>query len=599
MDGFPILSTIAYLPLLGALAIFFIPRVSQDTSRRIALGASALTFVVSLLLLFRFDRNAEFQFQETVSWLPGLGVSYALGVDGIAVLLIALTTLLSLIAIIWSWDTVNKRTPEYYIALLLLETGMLGVFMALDLFIFYIFWELMLIPMALLIGVWGSTNRVYAAVKFFLYTLFGSLLMLVAIVATYQSYFNDTGIRTLNVLELQNGDYGRTFQFWVFAAFFAAFAVKVPMFPFHTWLPDAHVEAPTAASVILAAVMLKMGGYGLLRFNLPLYEQAARDWAPAIVVLSIIGILYGALVALVQPDMKKLIAYSSVSHMGFVTLGIFVFNLQGLDGAMMVMLAHGFNTGGLFLLVGVIYERAHTRQISAFGGLATRMPAFSAYFALFMFASIGLPGLSGFVGEFLVALGTWEYNPVAAVFTFAVVIFAAWYMMWMFQRVVFGRAPGELPDPHDNALTTDERDALPKERPVGADQTHGDPHGHGAAPVHGHATAFTGRPPTASSLPEHVVPYPVSGGSQDHPAMPNAPAGPEPVPAVAAKPDATSDVHAHAPAEVHSEVWPDLTRKEALTLFPLAVLTIVTGIYPAPILKICEPAFERILAPFI
>jgi NADH-quinone oxidoreductase subunit M len=476
-----------------------------------------------------------------------------------------------MIAIIWSWDTVLKRTREYYIAILLLETGMLGVFMALDLFIFYIFWELMLIPMALLIGVWGSTNRVYAAVKFFLYTLFGSLLMLVAIVATYQSYFNETGIRTLNVLELQNGDYGRTFQFWVFAAFFVAFAVKVPMFPFHTWLPDAHVEAPTAASVILAAVMLKMGGYGLLRFNLPLYEQATRDWTPFIIVLSIIGILYGALVALVQPDMKKLIAYSSVSHMGFVTLGIFVANLQGMEGAMLVMLAHGFNTGGLFLLVGVIYERAHTRQISAFGGLATRMPAYAAYFALFMFASIGLPGLSGFVGEFLVVLGTWKYNELAAFFTFSVVIFAAWYMMWMFQRVVFGRAPGELPDPHDGALTTEERDALHKERPVGEDQT--DHHGHG-----------------------HGAPLPVAGGSQHH--DPNEPAGPEPIPHVAAKPDSTSPEHAHAPAEVHSEIWSDLTRKEALTLFPLAVLTIVVGVYPAPIFAICEPAFQRILAPF-
>jgi NADH-quinone oxidoreductase subunit M len=572
VDDFPLLSVIAYLPLLGALVIFFLPRISLDTTRRVAVGSAALSFVFSLGLLFGFDHNAEFQYNENLEWLPGLGVSYRMGVDGIAVLLIALTTLLSLIAIIWSWDTVLRRTREYYIAILLLETGMLGVFMALDLFIFYIFWELMLIPMALLIGVWGSTNRVYAAVKFFLYTLFGSLLMLVAIVATYQSYFNETGIRTLNVLELQNGDYGRTFQFWVFAAFFVAFAVKVPMFPFHTWLPDAHVEAPTAASVILAAVMLKMGGYGLLRFNLPLYEQAARDWAPFIIVLSIIGILYGAFVALVQPDMKKLIAYSSVSHMGFVTLGIFVYNLQGMEGSMLVMLAHGFNTGALFLLVGVVYERAHTRLISAFGGLATRMPIYAAYFALFMFASIGLPGLSGFVGEFLVALGVWKYNEVAAFFTFAVVIFAAWYMMWMFQRVVFGRAPGELPDPHDGALTTEERDALHKERPVGEDQTHD--HGHG-----------------------HAAPLPVSGGSQHH--DPAGSAGTEPVPHVPPKPDETSPEHAHAGTDVHSEDWPDLTKKEVLTLFPLAVLTIVFGVYPAPIIEICEPAFERILAPFV
>jgi NADH-quinone oxidoreductase subunit M len=279
--------------------------------------------------------------------------------------------LLSVIAIVWSWDTVRTRQREYFIAMLLLETGMLGVFMALDLFIFYIFWELMLIPMALLIGIWGSANRVYAATKFFLYTLFGSLLMLVGIVALYQAYYNETGERTLDILRLQEGvglgAYGGTFQFWVFAAFFIAFAVKVPMFPFHTWLPDAHVEAPTAASVILAAVMLKMGGYGLLRFNLPLVPQGTEDWTPIIISLSIVGIIYGALVALVQPDMKKLIAYSSVSHMGFVTLGIFIMNLQGMDGAMMVMLAHGFNTGALFLLVGVVYERSHTRAIAAYG----------------------------------------------------------------------------------------------------------------------------------------------------------------------------------------------------------------------------------------
>ncbi len=574
MNHFPILSAIAYLPLVGALIIFFIPNVSQETARRVALAAALGSFVLSVILLLAFKHNDQFQFREQFNWLPGVGASYLLAVDGIAVLLIALTTLLSVIAIIWSWDTVNRRTREYYIALLLLETGMLGVFMALDLFLFYIFWELMLIPMALLIGIWGSTNRVYAAVKFFLYTLFGSLLMLVAIVATYQSYFNQTGTRTLNVLQLAQGDYGRTFQFWVFAAFFIAFAVKVPLFPFHTWLPDAHVEAPTAASVILAAVMLKMGGYGLLRFNLPLYPQATRDWAPWIILLSVIAILYGAFVALVQPDMKKLIAYSSVSHMGFVTLGIFVMNIQGMDGSMMVMLAHGFNTGALFLLVGVIYERAHTRQISAFGGLATRMPAYASYFALFMLASIGLPGLSGFIGEFLVALGTWRYKPLAAVFTFAVVIVAAWYMMWLFQRVVWGRAPGEAPDPHDGALTTDERDALHKERDVGVDQS-------------GHGQGFG-------------TPLPVTGGSQLHDP---APASIRSHGAAVAADQAVSveDDAAHTATTAKAgatEKWPDLTKKEALTLFPLAVLTIVTGIYPSPIFDIVEPAFQRILAPF-
>ncbi len=567
MESFPILSLIAYLPALGALGILFGPRTSSTLPRQVALGVSVLSFLLSLVLLAQFETNAEFQFTERRVWLEDLGVTYFLGVDGIAVLLIALTTLLTVIAIIWSWDTVRLRQREYYIAMLLLETGMLGVFMALDLFIFYIFWEIMLIPMALLIGIWGSSNRVYAAIKFFLYTLFGSLLMLVAIVATYQAYYNETGERTLDILRLQQGAelgaYSTTFQFWVFAAFFIAFAVKVPMFPFHTWLPDAHVEAPTAASVILAAVMLKMGGYGLLRFNLPLYPEGSEDWALIIISLSIIGIIYGALVALVQPDMKKLIAYSSVSHMGFVTLGIFIMNLQGMDGAMMVMLAHGFNTGGLFLLVGVIYERAHTRSISAFGGLASRMPAWAAYFTIFMFASIGLPGMSGFVGEFLVALGTWDYNPWAAVITFSVVIFAAWYMMWMFQRVVFGRASGEAPDAGDSSLTPSERAEL---------RTHG---GHDEGVEHGtYDTHGDG----------HLRPAPVSGGAHGHDDHGHGSAG-----------TATTGGYPTHEGQLDSSTWPDLTRKEALTLFPLAALTIIFGVYPKPLIAIAEPSFQAIL----
>ncbi|MGI8484284.1 MAG: complex I subunit 4 family protein [Thermomicrobiales bacterium] len=548
MDSFPILSLIAYAPVVGALVILFAPKASSELPRRIALGASIVSFVLSLIMLFNFKRNADFQFTEYRVWLKDIGISYFMGVDGIAVLLIVLTTLICLISFIWSWDTINVRRREYYIAMLLLETGMLGVFMALDLFIFYIFWELMLIPMALLIGVWGSTNRVYAATKFFLYTLFGSLLMLVAIVATYQNYFSQTNIRTLNILELQGGDYSRTFQFWVFAAFFIAFAVKVPMFPFHTWLPDAHVQAPTAASVILASVMLKMGGYGMLRFNLPLFPQGTADWAPVVISLSVIGIIYGALVALVQPDFKKLIAYSSVSHMGFVTLGIFIMNLQGMDGAMIVMMAHGFNTGALFLIVGVIYERAHTRDISAFGGLATRMPKWATYFLLFMFASIGLPGLSGFVGEFLVTLGTWDYNRWVALITFTVVIFAAWYMLWLYQRVVFGRASGQAPDPGDTELTRGEMAELATLGNGG--------HGHGGM-------------------------APVAGGSHDH-----------------------DDIHDHSVTDSYpthegqkdSSLWKDLTTKETMTLLPLAVLTVVFGIYPKPLLAIVEPSFQAILA---
>jgi len=548
VDSFPILSLIAFVPALGAIAILLAPKASSELPRRLALGASIVSFLLSLIILFTVKHNADFQFTEHRVWLKDLGISYFMGADGIAVLLIALTTLLSVIAIIWSYDTVNVRRREYYIAMLLLETGMLGVFMALDLFIFYIFWELMLIPMALLIGIWGSSNRVYAATKFFLYTLFGSLLMLVGIVATYQSYFTQTNIRTLNILELQGGDYSRSFQFWVFAAFFIAFAVKVPMFPFHTWLPDAHVQAPTAASVILASVMLKMGGYGLLRFNLPLFPDAARDWTPVIVSLSVVAIIYGALVALVQPDMKKLIAYSSVSHMGFVTLGLFVANLQGMDGAMMVMLAHGFNTGGLFLVVGVIYERAHTREISAFGGLATRMPRWSAYFLIFMFASIGLPVMSGFIGEFLVTLGTWHYNKWAAAIAFVVVILSAWYMMWMFQRVVFGRASGQDPDPGDSALTSDERAEL------AAKGKH----------LQGHAEVAA-----------------VSGGSHDHD---DAHGGEE-----------TGSYPTH-PGQADSSRWKDLSLKETVTLLPLAVLTIVFGVYPKPLLAIVEPSFQAILS---
>jgi NADH-quinone oxidoreductase subunit M len=551
LDSFPILSLTAYAPAIGALLIFLVPKFQYAQARVVALLASLVSFVLSLVMLADFDKNDKFQFEEHRSWLSGIGSSYHMGVDGIALLLIVLTTLITTIAIVWSWDTVQTRQREYFIAVLLLETGMLGVFMALDLFIFYIFWEIMLIPMALLIGVWGSANRVYAAIKFFIYTLVGSLLMLVGIVATYQAFYEKTGERTLDILRLQDGwslgAYGNVFQGAVFGAFLIAFAVKVPMFPVHTWLPDAHVEAPTAASVILAAVMLKMGGYGLLRFNLPLFPEGAEDWAPWLVVLSIIAILYGAFVALVQPDMKKLVAYSSVSHMGFVTLGIFVNiaaksadNLQGFNGAMAVMLAHGFNTAALFLLIGVIYERAHTRQISAFGGLAKSMPIYAAFFAYFMFASIGLPGLSGFIGEFLVALATWEYNRPAAIFTFAIVIFAAWYMMWMFQRVVLGRAKGELPDPGDTALTDEEKAEL-----VAAGGGHG--HGHGHSPIPA-----------------------VSGGSHDH----------------------ADDGHGDAG-------YPDMNKKELGVMIPLAILTLAMGVYPKFVFDIVQPSFERILAPFL
>jgi NADH-quinone oxidoreductase subunit M len=448
MQGVPILSIITYIPLVAALLIFVLPRLSDGATRWLALVATLATFVVSLVALLAFDpRAAGMQFEEQFARLEEIGVSYHLGADGISILLVVLTTLLSVLSVLASWSSINRRVREYFISLLLLETGMVGVFVSLDLFVFYIFWEVMLVPMALLIGIWGSANRVYAAIKFFLYTLAGSLLMLVGIIAMYQVYFDQTGRRSLDLEELTPviAQTGLTFQLWVFLAFFIAFAIKVPMWPFHTWLPDAHVEAPTAGSVILAGVLLKMGGYGLLRFNLPLFPEATRYFAYPIIVLSTIAIIYGALVALVQPDLKKLIAYSSVSHMGFVTLGIFALNQQGLEGAMLVMLSHGFVTGALFLLVGVIYDRAHTRLISAFGGLATRMPVYAMLFGLFMLSSIGLPGLSGFIGEFLTILGAFEvdrFRPLAII-SMLVIIFAAVYMMWMFQRVAFGaEAPG-------------------------------------------------------------------------------------------------------------------------------------------------------------
>jgi NADH-quinone oxidoreductase subunit M len=378
-------------------------------------------------------------------WLPDLNIGYHLGADALSLLLLVLTTLLTVISILVSWDPIQKRVREYYIMILLLTAGMMGVFVSLDFFVFYIFWEVMLVPMALLIGIWGSSNRVYAAIKFFLYTLAGSLLMLVAIIALYLQH------GTLDVLALQQ--LGRTdphdFQNWVFLAFAAAFAVKVPMWPFHTWLPDAHVEAPTAGSIILAGVLLKMGAYGFIRFALPITPAGAATFAPIMVGLSVIAVIYGALVSLVQPDLKKLIAYSSVSHMGFVTLGLFTGiwlnwlgytdGTQGIDGAIVVMLSHGFLTGGLFLCVGVIYNRLHSRLIADMGGIAKPMPRFAFLFGIMVFGSVGLPGLSGFVGEFLTMLGAFRADWVVGAITSFVVILAAWYLLWMFQRVVFNK----------------------------------------------------------------------------------------------------------------------------------------------------------------
>lgn len=441
-SGIPILSIMTYLPLLGVVLIMVVGKLVGDRgSKWIALLTSTASLAVSLYVLLGASfATHEMQLVEQQIWLPGIGIEYHMGVDGLSGLMVLLTTLLSVIAIIASWTPITTRVKEYYIAMLLLEVGMLGVFVSLDFFLFYVFWEIMLIPMALLIGVWGHGRRVYSAVKFFLYTLAGSLLMLVAIIALYFQYAQQTGTYTLNVLALTNPPtpYPFAFQWWVFLAFFIAFAIKVPLFPFHTWLPDAHVDAPTAGSVILAGVLLKMGGYGFLRFSLPMLPDAAYAFAPMIIGLSLVAIIYGAFVALVQKDLKKLVAYSSVSHMGFVMLGIFVFNLQGIQGAVMQMFSHGLVTGGLFLLVGMVYERLHTRQIADMGGLGTRMPAYAAFFGIFMLASVGLPGLSGFVGEFLVFLGAFKANWMIGVVASIVIILAAFYMLWMYQRVVMG-----------------------------------------------------------------------------------------------------------------------------------------------------------------
>jgi NADH-quinone oxidoreductase subunit M len=456
--GFPILSVIVYLPVLVGIGLLFL-RDNKLIARVAAVGA-AIDLVVSLVALGGYLSSSAssqtgvkaFDLQEQADWLPALGIRYHMGADTISILLVVLTTLLTLISILVSWDPIQRRVKEYYIMLLLLEAGMLGVFVSLDFFVFYVFWEVMLVPMALLIGIWGSSNRVYAAVKFFLYTLAGSLLMLVAIIVEYLAHTP----HTLDILALQQMGVNDPIdmQNWVFLAFAAAFAVKVPMWPFHTWLPDAHVEAPTAGSIILAGVLLKMGAYGFIRFAIPITPLGAHNYAPIMILLSVIGVIYGALVSLVQPDLKKLIAYSSVSHMGFVTLGLFtalllpasakVDGTQGIDGAIIVMLSHGLLTGGLFLCVGVIYNRLHSRLIADMGGLTKPMPLFATMFMIMMLGSVGLPGLSGFIGEFLAMQGAFRADWLVGAVTAVVVILSAWYLFWMFQRVMFGKTPAHL-----------------------------------------------------------------------------------------------------------------------------------------------------------
>ncbi len=443
--GFPLLSIIVFLPLVGALVILLLNKKRVEQIKVVALGTSLVVFVLSLPLFFNFDSSThQLQWMEKKPWIPQYGISYFIGIDGISLLLVLLTTFISVLAILSSWKAITERVKGYMMFMLLLETGMLGVFVAQDLFLFYIFWEAMLIPMYFLIGVWGGPRKIYAAVKFFLYTMVGSLLMLVAILSLYHI----GGGTTFSLVELLKVPLTGHQQLWLFLGFFLAFAIKIPMFPFHTWLLDAHVEAPTAGSVILAGVLLKMGIYGFLRFCLPLFPDASVEFVSIISVLAIIGIIYGALVSMVQPDLKRLVAFSSVSHLGFCVLGLFAFNMLGIEGSILQMVNHGLSTGALFLLVGMIYERRHTRMIADFGGLSKVLPLFATFFGIVTLSSIGLPGLNGFVGEFLILVGSFLSRPLYAILAATGVVLAAVYMLWMFQRVMYG----ELDKPENKAL---------------------------------------------------------------------------------------------------------------------------------------------------
>jgi NADH-quinone oxidoreductase subunit M len=431
MTGRPLLSLVTFVPLLGAAAILALP--NAQAARWIALGTTIVTFIISLMVWAAFDtHNPGFQLVEKLNWLGG-GISYHMGVDGISMLFVVLTAGLMPFCIAASWDSIENRVPEYMIAFLVLETMMIGVFCALDLVLFYVLFEGGLIPMFLIIGIWGGKRRVYASFKFFLYTFVGSVLMLLAIMSMYW-YAGTTDIAQL----LSSTHFPPAMQTWLWLAFFASFAVKMPMWPVHTWLPDAHVEAPTAGSVILAGILLKMGGYGFLRFSLPMFPSATEMFAPLVFTLSIVAIIYTSLVALAQEDMKKLIAYSSVAHMGFVTMGIFTLTHQGVEGGIFQMLSHGVVSGALFLCVGVVYDRMHTREIAAYGGLVNRMPVYAACFMVFTLANVGLPGTGGFVGEFLTMLGGYLRNSWLAIFSATGVILSAAYALFLYRRIIFG-----------------------------------------------------------------------------------------------------------------------------------------------------------------
>jgi NADH-quinone oxidoreductase subunit M len=437
-----LLSVLVLLPVAGAVVVVLTRR--ETLQKVFGLVFSTLEFALSLLMLGSFRDVAGMQLVEKRAWIPAWGISYHVGVDGLSLWLVILTTFLTPLALLGSWSSIGKRVREFVVFMLLLEAGMIGVFVALDLFLFYVFWEVMLIPMYLLIGIWGHERRIYAAVKFFLYTFAGSVLMLVAFLVLYKR----AGVGSFGIAALAARPVAPELQVWLFLACALAFAIKVPMWPFHTWLPDAHVEAPTAGSVILAGVLLKMGGYGFLRVAIPIFPDAAMRFAPVVGVLAVIGILYGALVSLVQPDLKKLVAYSSVAHLGFVMLGIAAFTTTGLVGSVYQMLNHGISTGALFFLVGMLYDRRHTRLISEFGGLKSVMPWYAAVFLLISLSSIAMPGFNGFVGEFLILIGSWSFSPTMVVFAALGVILAAGYILWMVKRVFYG----EVTNPKNEGL---------------------------------------------------------------------------------------------------------------------------------------------------
>ncbi len=441
-----LLTYLLFIPIVGSVLILLLPKEKESLIRWFGVGISTIVFVVSLIIYYKFDSSLSvFQFTHQIQWIKSLHVSYSVGIDGISLLLILLTTFITPLTLVSSWSAIKKNVKLFTFFMIFLEAAMIGVFVSLDLFLFYVFWEAMLIPMYFIIGIWGGERRIYASVKFFIFTMAGSLLMLVAIIwlAVYAS--NQIGYFTTNLLELYRvgPNVPHEIQKYMFLAFFISFAIKVPIFPLHTWLPDAHVQAPTAGSVILAGVLLKMGTYGILRFCLPLFPQSAVQYAPYISVLAVIGIVYGALVAMIQKDMKKLVAYSSVSHLGFVVLGIFALTPESVQGAVIQMINHGLSTGALFLLVGVIYERTHTREIAYYGGIAKLVPIYATILMIVSLSSIGLPGLNGFIGEFLILLGSFQSHVLGSwwfvIFGATGVIFAAVYLLWMYERVVWGK----------------------------------------------------------------------------------------------------------------------------------------------------------------